>query len=108
MAHKGKRTQQFFGERKTSPDLLAHFHRVGTMFFENTRRRKLTQLVPDHIFSDKHGIENFSVVHQESMANEIRSYGGATGPSFDRSFGARATLLVNLLQQMLLDKRAFF
>jgi hypothetical protein len=43
--------------------LLGDLGGVGTVLFENTCRRKLTQLVPNHVLCDENGIENLAVVN---------------------------------------------
>lgn len=80
---------------------------MRTMFLKHARRRKFAELMPDHVFGDKHGIEGLSVVNQKRMADKIRRDHRAPRPGLDRFFRARAVHLVDLLQQMRLDEGSF-
>ena len=51
--------------------LLRHLGSMRTMFLKCSSRRKLAQLVPNHVLGHKDGIEDLTVVHQEGMANEV-------------------------------------
>jgi len=80
---------------------------MRTVFFEDARERKFPQLVPHHVLGDEDGIEGLSVVHQKCVADKVRRYHRASRPGLDRFFRARRIHLVDLLQEMRLDKGSF-
>jgi hypothetical protein len=63
--------------RRLSLDFLA---RHAAVRLEDARRRKLAQLMADHVFRDVHGHEDLAVVNAEGVADEIRRNGRTTGP----------------------------
>ena len=78
------------------------------MLFENTCRRKLTQLVPNHVLCYENGIENLAVVNQESVTDEIWRNRRTTRPSLDWAFDAGIVNLIDLFEEMLLYERTLF
>ena len=82
--------------------------RMGAMFLEGTRRRKFTELVTDHIFRHEDGIENFAVVHEERVADEIGGDQRAARPGLDRLLDARSGHFLDFNEKMIVDKWAFF
>jgi hypothetical protein len=81
---------------------------VGSVFLECARQRKFTELVTDHVFCDKHGVENLAVVDVERQADEFGRDGRAPGPRLDRSLLARALGLLDFDQKMFFNIRTFF
>lgn len=88
--------------------LLGDLGGVGTVLFENTCRRKLTQLVPNHVLCDENGVENLAVVNQESVTDEIWRNRRTTRPSLDWAFDAGIVNLIDLFEEMLLYERTLF
>lgn len=76
---------------------------------EGSRRRKLAELVPDHVLGDVDRDELLAVVDTEGESNEFRSDRRTTGPSLDRLFGAAiGVCLLDFLDQVEVDVEAFF
>ena len=75
---------------------------------ELARRAEFTEAVPDHVFRDVDRRKIFTVVHHESVTDEIRCDHAGTGPGFDRFFLISRIEFVDFDQQFLLNKRAFF
>ena len=67
---------------------------------EHTCRRKLTQLMSDHIFGDEHLIENLTVMHLEGVTDKFRYDGTPSGPRPDWQMRIRLILMQNLVQQL--------
>src|ERR1700730_13828429 len=61
----------------------------------------------DHVFGNKNGIKNLSVMNQKCVADKIRRHHRAARPGLNRFFRARAVHLVDLLQKMRLDEGSF-
>ena len=78
------------------------------MFLEDSRRRKLPELVAHHVFGNKYRVKNFPVVNEERVSHEIRNDCGAARPCFDRLLASGACDFVDLLEQVLLNKWSFF
>src|SRR4029450_12230493 len=104
IAHLGNRKSKI-ENRKFK--LLGHLRRVGAMFLEHPCRRKLTELVTDHVLGDEDGVKGLSVVYQKRVADKIRRHHRTPRPCFDRSFCARTIHLVDLPQKMRLDEGSF-
>lgn len=81
---------------------------MRAVLFEHTGRRKLSELMPNHVFSDENRVENLAVVHQESVTDEIWRNRRTTRPSFDWAFDAGIVNLIDLFEEMLLYERTFF
>ena len=88
--------------------LLRHLRSVGTVLLEDTGWREFTQLMTNHVFRDENRVENFAVVNQKGMPDEVRSNGRTPGPRLDRAFDAGIVDFVDLFEEMLLDERTFF
>ena len=79
------------------------------MAFEGARRRKLAELMPDHIFCDIDRQMPFAVVDAEGQANHIRRDRRTTRPGLDRGRTRRALAdAVNGLLNALVYERTFF
>ena len=81
---------------------------MGTVLLEDTSRRKLTELVSHHVFSNEDRIENLAVVHEEGLTDKFRSDCGAAGPSLDWPLNSRIVDFVDLFEEVLLDERPLF
>lgn len=53
---------------------------------EFSSKRELAELVSNHIFRNKNGSMNLSVVNTESVSNEFRSNRTRSGPGLDNGF----------------------
>lgn len=78
------------------------------MALEGACRRELTKFVAHHRFGDEHGDVLAAVVHRKGMADEVRNDGRPTRPGLDDLLGVLLVLDIDLLEQMLVDERAFF
>ena len=78
------------------------------MLLEDSRRRKFTKFVPNHIFGDKDRIENFAVVNEKRVSNELGGDRGAARPSLDRLLHVTGIHFVDLVENVLINKRTFF
>ena len=81
---------------------------MRTVFLENSGRRKLAQLVTNHVLGHEDGNEGFAVVHIEGVANEVRRDRAAAGPGLDGFLCAGFVDPVDLVEELPLHKRAFF
>jgi len=81
---------------------------VRPVLLEDTGGREFAQFMADHVFGDKHGVEDFAVVHQERVPNEIRRNGRTARPGLDRLFRTRVVQLLDLLDQMKVGEWSFF
>ena len=52
--------------------LLRHFRGVRTVFLKHARRRKLAELVTDHVFRHEDGVKNLPAVNEEGVSDKIR------------------------------------
>ena len=68
---------------------------------------KLTQFVSHHIFRHKEGIKDLAVMDQERVPDEIGCNHGPARPSLDRLLRAAFVHLIDFVQQLWLDERAF-
>jgi len=75
---------------------------------EHSCGRKLTQLMPHHIFRDKNLMEHFSVMHHERMPNKLRDDGAATRPRFHRLFAVLLIQTLHLQIELVINVGAFF
>ena len=78
------------------------------MFLENPRRRKFTEFMTHHILGHEDRDEGFAIVDVEGVSDEIRGDRRAARPSFDRLLRITFIEAVNLVEQLPLNKRAFF
>ena len=81
---------------------------MGAVFLEGARRRKLAELVPDHVFRDEHGIENFAVVDEKRVADEIGRDERTARPSLDRLLDIGRGHFLDLHHEVIVDEGAFF
>ena len=77
------------------------------MFLKQTRRRKFTELMTDHVFGHEDGIKRLPIVDQKRMADKIRRNHRAARPGLDRFFPTRIVHLIDLLQKMRFDEGSF-
>jgi hypothetical protein len=87
---------------------LRHLRRVRTVFLKDTRGRKLTELVTDHVLRYENGDKNFAVVDHEGMADEIGRHHRTARPGLDRFLYPRRIHLVDFLEKMRRNERPFF
>ena len=80
---------------------------MSSVLLESTSERKLAQPMPDHVFSYENRVEHFPVVNIERQPDELRRDHRSTRPSFDRRLRIGRLRLVDLVQKVLVDKRAF-
>ena len=81
---------------------------MGTMLLENSRWRKFSQLVPNHVFRHEDGVKNLAVMDKESVPNKLGRNHRAAGPCLDGLLDARSIHLVYFLKQMSVNERTFF
>src|SRR5688572_4746719 len=79
---------------------------LAAMTAEQTRRRKLTELVTNHVFRDIHGNELVAVVHSQRVTNELGRDGGRTRPRLEDFLLASRVHVANLVLQLRVDERA--
>src|SRR2546423_8177527 len=99
------RKSKFENRKFTS---LRHLRGVRTMFLKDSCRRKLAELVADHVLRHEHGNERFAVVHHEGVTDEIRRHHRAARPGLHRLLHARGVHLVDLFKKMPGNERSFF
>lgn len=75
---------------------------------ESARWSELTKFVANHIFRHIDRQECATIVNVEVEPNEIRSDGGAAGPSLDRLAIAIGLCYFDLLGQMWVNEETFF
>ena len=78
------------------------------MLLEDSRGRKFTKLVSNHVFGDKNRIKNFAVVNEERVANELWRDRRAARPGLDRFLHVTGIHFVDLVENVLINKRTFF
>ena len=81
---------------------------MRTVFLKDTRRRKLAELVADHILGHEHGDKRLAVVHQKRVADKIRRHHRLARPRFHRLLRGRRIHLVDFLEKMRFDEGSFF
>ena len=72
---------------------------------ERARRRKLSQLVPDHLFGHIHGNEFLSVVHGDRVADHVRHDRGAPRPRLQNFLFVARVQSIDLFAQVAIHKR---
>src|SRR5262245_34488901 len=80
---------------------------VAAVTVEGTRRRKLTELVPDHVLRHADGNVLLSIVDAEGQADELRQDRRAPAPDANDLVAARCAYGLRLLQEIAVDKRTF-
>ena len=78
------------------------------MTSEHPRQAELAELVPDHVFGTKDIDEVSAVVNLEGMANKLRDDGAGAGPSLDGDAPILLAQPLHLVEQLLINIRAFF
>src|SRR5688572_6262838 len=78
----------------------------GGMADELPRRRKLTELVANHVLRHQHGNVLGAVMDLERQADELRQNGRAAAPGLDRLVPARSARGLGFLQQIPVHERA--
>jgi len=81
---------------------------MGTVLLEDAGRCKFPKFVADHVFRHEDRNEGTSVVNVKGVPDKIRSHRGTAGPGFDRFLDIAFVELVDLLEELPLDERAFF
>src|ERR1700677_5152142 len=89
---------------RVSLDFLAGHSAVG---LEDARERELAELVAAHILRDVHGDEGLAVVDVECVADEVGGDRGAPRPCLDGFARAGLDRLLDLLEQVVIDEKAF-
>src|SRR5262245_39698632 len=74
---------------------------------ENPRRRKLAELVADHVLGHVNGNVLLAVVDAEGEADELRQDRRAAAPDLDHFRAARRARGIGFLQEIAVDKRTF-
>ena len=75
---------------------------------KRTGNAEFSELMPDHIFGNQHLVEDFPVVHQEGVADELGNNGRPSGPGFDGIPCVGIPLAQDLAQEFFVKKRSFF
>ncbi len=61
-----------------------------------------------HILGHKNLVKHLAVVDHKCVANKLRDYSAPSSPGFDWLTRAFIILLVDLDEQLLINKRSFF
>ena len=80
---------------------------MGAVFLEDSRWRKFTQLVSNHVFRDEDGVKNLPIMHQERVTHELRCNGGPARPRLYWTLRSAVVHFVDLLEQVLLNEGTF-
>src|SRR5688572_8236523 len=75
---------------------------------ERSRRGELAQAMTDHVFRNEYLHVDLAVVNHEREADELRHDRAGPGPRLDRLFRAHLLRSLDLLENLEIDKRAFF
>lgn len=78
------------------------------MSTEESRRRELSKLVPNHVFSDQDLHKRFTVVNEECMADEVWNDCTSARPRLHRLFLALLIQLLNFFEKLLVNVGSFF
>src|SRR5262245_8817868 len=82
------------------------FLRLRRVSLERPRRRKLAELVSDHVLGDVHGNELLAVVDRHRVADHFRHHRRSTRPGLDDLLLVRSIHRLELLEQRRVDERA--
>src|SRR5579871_3626381 len=74
---------------------------------ESPRHRELTQLVTHHVLGDEYGDVLLAVVDGNREADEVGDHRGPARPRLDRLLVVGGARGIHLLQQVVIDERAF-
>src|SRR5206468_6799082 len=75
---------------------------------EHSRRRKLAELVADHVFLHEHLQELVPVVNLKRMAHKLRDDRACTGPCLDGLLGFVLVEAIHFFVKLLVNVGAFF
>src|SRR5579872_2208407 len=78
------------------------------MAAEQPGRRKLAELVPDHVLRYEDRDVLAPVVHEQRVADKVREYGGAARPGLDSALFVARIHVLDLFQELRLGVRALF
>lgn len=78
------------------------------MRLKDSRQRKFSKFMTYHIFSDVNSYERLTIVHTESVPNEVGSNRRPAGPSLDRLFRTSLYRFLDFLEQVVIDEKTFF
>src|SRR3712207_3534390 len=87
--------------------LLRHLRGVRTVLLKYPRRRKLAELVTNHVLGHEDRGKNLAVVDHEGVPNEIRRHHRAARPGLDRLLDPGRIHFVDLLEKMRLNEGSF-
>ena len=76
--------------------------------FEDAGRRKLAELVADHVFSDVNRDKGFAVVDVERVTDKIGRNGRPTRPRLNWLVSARLDGLLDFFEKVEVNEEAFF
>lgn len=79
-----------------------------TMSPENSRRGELAQPVADHILGDENFDVRLAVVHEERVSDKLGDDCARPRPRFNGLLFPRLVELLNLCENVGIDKRTFF
>src|SRR6202022_1224185 len=82
--------------------------RLHGVAFERARRRKLSELVSDHLFSDIHRNKFSAVVHGNRVADHVGKNRRTARPRVDHFLLVARVLSFPLYAQVVIDERTFF
>ena len=85
-----------------------HIGLLAAVPAERAGRGKLAELVPDHIFLNKHLQKLVAVVNLKRMAHKLRRDRTRPGPSLDGLLRPILIQLRDLLEKFLVDEWTFF
>ena len=90
-----------FGDPASPPVLLlGYLGGVRPVLLEDSRGRKFTKFVTDHVFGNKYGYMHLAVVNCNRLANKIRADSTSASPCFDDGsiFGRQSIYLFGKLR----------
>src|SRR5450759_1534154 len=103
-----KRTPRRVARVSMVTSLFLYDFFVGRMALESTGKRKLTQLVANHLIGDIDWHVLFAVVHRDGQADEFGQDHGTARPGLNRLFVFGGDRLVGFGYQVMVNKRTFF
>ena len=77
------------------------------MTLEGLGRCKFAELVADHGIFHENGNVLAAIVHRKGVPDEVRQNGGTAGPGLDYLRGALLVRRAHLVEEVLIDERAF-
>src|SRR5262249_38147791 len=82
--------------------------RLGRITVEGPRRRKLSQLVPDHVFRNTNGDKFLSIMNSDGMTHHVGDDRRSPGPGLNYFLFVLVVECGDFLRKMLIDKWTFF